>query len=384
MRPLNAIALVLAAAIGAAACVAPTPPPGALVAHLALVAGAPNPDGSTPVTVKVSGVPGARVDVAADSLANLVGTDSTAPYTFTIPAGTQHVFAQADNGTTTAVDEWLWPIPSSPCGRKSFLSIPGYNHVVVIVLENKTYGQVIGAAAAPYLTGLANQCATATSYAQVGSPSRPNYIAMTSGGMQGCNGSNADPPSCQTTADNIFRQVISSGGTAKAYIESMPSNCAYRTSGQYATKHNPWPYYIGPNDQQWCQQFDIPMGTTTSGPLVTDITNGTLPTFAYIVPNLCNDTHDCPIATGDAWLKTMVGRIVNGKNYKAGDTAVIITYDEFTPLPNVWVAPSVTPGARYTSAMNHYGLLRTIEEMLRLPPLGAAATAPSMRSDFNL
>jgi phospholipase C len=273
---------------------------------------------------------------------------------------------------------------TSPCGRTT--TRPShYKHVVVIVMENKTYSQVIGNAAAPYLTGLAHQCASDTKYASVSSPSRPNYIGMTSGIVPaGCAGSDADPPSCTTTANNVFRQVISTGARAKSYVESMTSKCQIASSGSYATKHNPWPYYIGTNDRTWCGTYDIPLGSSTSGALVSDITNGALPRLAYVVPNLCNDTHNCGVATGDAWLKTVIGKILAGPNYAAGDTAVIVTYDEYTSLPNVWISPSVKAGTVSATAINHYALLRTVEEMIGVPLLGNAATAPSMRATFNL
>ncbi len=273
---------------------------------------------------------------------------------------------------------------TSPCGRTGTRPAH-YKHVVVIVMENKTYSQVIGNASAPYLTGLAHQCASDTKYASVSSPSRPNYLAMTSGAVPaGCAGSDADPPSCTTTANNIFRQVISTGARAKSYVESMTTKCQIKSGGQYATKHNPWPYYIGTNDRTWCGTYDIPLGSSTSGVLVNDINSGNLPRFAYVVPNLCNDTHDCSVATGDAWLKTVIGKILAGPNYAAGDTAVIVTYDEYTNLPNVWISPSVKAGTVSTTAINHYALLRTVEEMIGVPLLANAATAPSMRATFNL
>jgi phospholipase C len=273
---------------------------------------------------------------------------------------------------------------TSPCGRTTTRPAH-YKHVVVIVMENKTYSQVIGDAAAPYLTGLAHQCASDTKYASVSSPSRPNYIAMTSGAVPaGCAGSDADPPSCTTTANNIFRQVISTGARAKSYVESMTTKCQIASSGLYATKHNPWPYYVGTNDRSSCGTYDVPLGSSTSGALVSDITNGALPRLAYVVPNLCDDTHNCSVATGDAWLKTVIGKIVAGPNYAAGDTAVIVTYDEYTSLPNVWIAPSVKAGTVSSTAINHYALLRTVEEMMGVPLLGYAATAPSMRATFNL
>lgn len=367
------------------ACISPLPQNGTPLQHMGLVPGTTNPNGSVNVRINVTGVPQATVSLAVDDPFGTPQVDATAPYDFVVPAGQHHLFAQANNASDVAVlDEWNFPVATSPCGRKAFGQIAGYNHVVVIVMENKVYNSVIGSPSAPFLTNLSQQCGTATNYAQSSSPSRPNYIDMVSGSVQGCAGSNADPPSCQTTSDNVFRQVIDGGGTAKSYIEGMTTNCQYTSGGVYATKHNPWPYFVGPNDQTYCQQFDIPLGTSTSGALVNDITAGTLPTLSYIVPDLCNDTHDCSVAVGDAWLQTVVGKILNGPNYLAGDTAVVINYDEYTPLPNVWIAPSVQPGTVYTGPMSHQGLLRTVEEWLRLPLLNGAATAPSMRSAMNI
>ena len=384
----KAFKAIVAVAVGSTAltaCISPTPPAGTPLQHLALVSGSTNPNGTVNVTIQVTGIANANVDMYVDNPFGTPITDATAPFQFVVPAGQHHLYARANNASgTAALDEWNFPIASSPCGRKLFGQISGYNHVIVIVMENKFYSSVIGTPEAPFLTNLSNQCATATNYAQASSPSRPNYMAMTSGSIHGCAGSNADPPSCQTTSDNIFRQVISSGGTAKSYIEGMTSNCQYSSNGVYATKHNPWPYYTGPNDQAYCQQFDIPLGTSTSGALIDDINAGTLPTFSYIVPDLCNDTHDCSVATGDAWLQTVVSKILNGPNYSAGDTALVINYDEYTPLPNVWIAPSAVPGSVYSGPMSHYGFLRTVQEWLRLPLLNGAATAPSMRGEFNI
>ena len=385
LRTSRFVIFALGGALGLAACISPTPPAGSPLQHMQLVPGTTNANGSVNVQIKVTGMTGATVSLAIDDPFATPLVDGAAPYNFVVPAGPHHLYGQANNAANVAVlDEWSFPPPASPCARKGFGQISGYNHVVVIVMENKPYNAVIGDPAAPYLTNLAQQCGTATSWSQSSSPSRPNYIDMTSGSVQGCAGSNADPPSCQTTSDNIFRQVIGSGGTAKSYIEGMTSNCQYASGGVYATKHNPWPYYVGPNDQAYCQQFDIPLGTSTAGALINDINAGALPTLSYIVPDLCNDTHDCPVATGDAWLQTVVSKILNGANYAAGDTAVVITYDEYTPVPNVWIAPSVQPGTVYTGPMSHQGLLRTIEEWLRLPLLNGAATAPSMRNAMNI
>ena len=173
-------------------------------------------------------------------------------------------------------------------------------------------------------------------------------------------------------------------GTARSYQEAMPSNCALTSSGLYAVKHNPAAYFSAPADRAACLRDDVPMGSTTSGAFAEAIKNDTLPTLAFVTPNLCNDTHDCAVAVGDAWLAKWVPKITASAAYARGDTAVIIAYDEPTPIPNVWITPSTRPGARATNSTNHYAALRTIEAMLGLPALGQAANATSYRTTFHL
>ena len=81
----------------------------------------------------------------------------------------------------------------------------------------------------------------------------------------------------------------------------MPSNCDRSDSGRYAVRHNPAVYYTRIGAQ--CRRSDVPLGTASAGALATDLRRGTLPSFAFVTPDLCNDMHDCPIATGDAWLR---------------------------------------------------------------------------------
>src|SRR6185312_9092725 len=135
------------------------------------------------------------------------------------------------------------------------------------------------------------------------------------------------------TVDNIFRQVRTAGLSEKSYEESMPSNCAQTGSGLYQPKHNPAAYYTGGSDRQACQSDDVPLGTLSSGALVSDLTNNTLPNFSFITPNMCDDTHDCSTATGDKWLQQWVPVILNSKAYKGNRTALLITYDEYTSMP---------------------------------------------------
>ena len=242
-------------------------------------------------------------------------------------------------------------------------------------MENHSYGQVIGSSSAPYETALAHQFGTATHYASVGSPSLPNYIGATSGSSQGI-ADDAGPQTHALTVDNIFRQVRATGGTERSFEESMPVNCSDSAVDTYAVKHNPAAYYVGGDDRTACKADDVPFsGTLPSGPL---------PTFSFVTPNLCDDTHDCSVAAGDSWLKGFLPPLLAGADYKAGHTAVFVIWDEYTPMPDVVISPTTPPGTVSAQSFDHYALLRTTEELLGLPLLGRAASAPSMRTAFHL
>ena len=247
-------------------------------------------------------------------------------------------------------------------------------------MENKTWDQVLGnSSSAPYETGLAHQCGTATHYASVGRPSLPNYIGATSGSTQGISDDNA-PSAHPITGDNLFRQVRAAGGSERSYDEAMTSSCQLSSSGQYAVKHNPAPYYTGGDDRRACQADDVSFAAFAG-----DVAQGRLPTFAFVTPDLCNDTHDCDVKTGDAWLAQHLPDLLKSPTYRSGTTAVFVIWDEETPMPNLIIAPSTHPGTVVTSSIDHYALLRTTEELLGLPTsLGAAASAPSLRAAFGL
>jgi hypothetical protein len=236
-----------------------------------------------------------------------------------------------------------------------------YRHVVIVVMENKRWSDVLNGQG-PFLTALKNKCSSASNYAQSASPSRPNYIALTAGATYGCEGSNSDPPGgCTPPSPSLFKQVIDAGGTAKNYLGGAQAACDPTSSGRYAVKHAPWPYFA--DEQTLCAANAPAVGS--SGFL--DAKH--LPTLAFVSPDLCDDTHDCPVATGDDYLKTLLTPILASSSYRAGKTAVIVVYDEYTPLPNVFVSKSVRPGTTITAPVTHNLVLHTIESMLGLPLL---------------
>jgi hypothetical protein len=270
-----------------------------------------------------------------------------------------------------------------PCGASA--TPPAvYDHVIWIWMENKTFNQVIGTSHAPYETSLAKQCATATQYSSVGSPPLPNYLGATSGSTHGIFNDGA-PAVHPITTDNLFRQVRAQGGTARSYQESMTGNCNLGTSGRYAVKHNPAAYYVGDSDRAACEADDVPLGSLQSGALRHDLDTDTLPTFAFVTPNLCHDTHDCSVRTGDRWLQQWLPVLLASNSYAAGSTAIFVVWDEDSPMPFVAIAPTVPTRTVVSANVDHYALLRTTEEMLGIPTqLGAAAQAPSMRTSLHL
>ncbi|MBV9953564.1 MAG: hypothetical protein JO291_16540 [Acidimicrobiia bacterium] len=275
------------------------------------------------------------------------------------------------------------PSFTEPCGH------PGappatYDHVIWIWMENHPYDKVIGSRDAPATSALAERCATATDYRTVGRPSLPNYIGATSGDTHGIT-DDGSPSVHRITSDNLFRQVRASGGSERSYEEDMPAPCALSSAGRYAVKHNPAAYYRGATDRQACRRDDVPLGTSTSGPFATGLESGHLPVFTFVTPNLCNDTHDCAVADGDAWLGRWMKVILNSPTYRDGRTAVFVVWDEPTPMPDLVISPTTPAGARFDAPVDHYALLRTTEELLGLPRhLGAAATSPSLRRPFRL
>jgi phosphatidylinositol-3-phosphatase len=248
-------------------------------------------------------------------------------------------------------------------------------------MENKEYGSVIGSSSAPYENALAKECGLAGNYHGVTHPSLPNYIAATGGSTFGI-ADDAGPAAHPLGADSIFGQLGRSGRSWRSYEESMPGNCDQAAASPYAVKHNPAAYFTAIRSA--CAANDVPL----AGNLDHDIAAGTLPSFSFVTPNLCNDTHDCSVRTGDNWLAAWIPKILSGPNYRAGNTLVILTWDEgvgsVNQIPTIVVGPTVPAGVVSSQRFDHYALLRTTQDLLGLPHLGNAASAPSMAAAYGL
>jgi phosphoesterase family protein len=108
-----------------------------------------------------------------------------------------------------------------------------------------------------------------------------------------------------------------------------------------------------------------------------DLAAGMLPDFSLVVPDLCHDMHDCPVATGDAWLRRFLRPLLGGGALRDG--VVFVVFDEDDGAGGDHVAalalgPLVRPGSSSRQRLDHYALLRTIEDGLGLPRLGRSAS----------
>jgi hypothetical protein len=265
--------------------------------------------------------------------------------------------------------------------------------VMIIAEENHGYGQVIGDSHAPYLNQLAAAYGTATDYDAgypAHCPSLAAYILMTSGSTAGiCD--DKDPKAHPLPGDNVFHQVSASARQWREYAESSPGTCVLTSKGHYLVRHVPPTYFRTARAD--CARWSVPLGAPSAGALHDDVAAGTLPAYAFVSPNACNDMHGaggCPadlVRAGDRWLATWLPQIMAGPDYRAGRLTVIVTWDEGTSssnhIPTIVVAPTV----KHVSTgqpLTHCSTLRFTEEQLRLPLLGCAATAPSLGAAFGI
>jgi phosphatidylinositol-3-phosphatase len=287
------------------------------------------------------------------------------------------VTATSTSTTQPAAASFHAPVP---CGRRAH-SRPDIRHVIVIVMENHSYSQVIGPAR--YLTALAKVCGLATNYHSVGSPSLPNYLAMTSGSTHGLS-VDCDPAQCAQSGLSIFAQLSLRSKLWQAFDESMPSNCSLSGTNLYAPRHNPAVYYT--SVRRWCRVHDVRLGTPASGPFRNAL-RGRLGSFVFVTPNICNDMHDCSVATGDAWLAKWIPAIRGSRVYRAGHTAIIVTFDEGAQghVATVVVSPYTRAGMRSSQLFSHYSLLHASEYVLHIHAfLGHAASAGGLGKAFRL
>lgn len=248
----------------------------------------------------------------------------------------------------------------------------------LIILENHEYSQVVGnSGEMPYFNSLLPRGTLATEYNGVSHPSLPNYLAIIGGSTYGIN---TDCTTCWANGPNLGTQLSEARLSWRAYMEDMPEPCfSGPTSGGYAKKHNPFMYFESITTNPSLCQNVVP-----SSWLPVDLASKKGPRkFTWITPNLCNDGHDCSLATTDGWLAAWVPRILP----KLGPQGVlIITFDEGfgagLHIPTFFVGPGARKGVQLSGQYNHYSLLATLEWRYHLSRINEASSAVPMKGAF--
>jgi hypothetical protein len=265
--------------------------------------------------------------------------------------------------------------PTTGTGPNSGSSTPPSGgsppHMMLMLFENRSRGEVIGNGEWPYLNELASRYGNTTSWAGVSHPSEPNYLALISGSTQGVTG---DLCGISFSTETLPAQLTRAGLGWRAYMEDMPEpGSLVCTLGLYAEKHNPFAFFPAVNGPAV-----VPAGEGASV-LKSDLANGSAPPFIWLTPNLCNDVHNCSGATGDNYLRGLVPSILASKWY-AEDGTVIVTFDEDEGENKIATVVLHGSGAHTTldAAGNHCGTLATIEDAYKLPRLGCAQGATTL------
>src|SRR3954469_4139565 len=263
--------------------------------------------------------------------------------------------------------------------------IPASKHVVMVVEENHSYSSVIGSASMPYLNSLATKYTTLTNYYASTHPSIGNYFMLNTGKII----TNNDSYTGTVSYDNLARRIIIAGKTWKSYAESIPST-GY-TGGDvypYCKHHNPFAYFtdvVNSSNQK--------LNLTSFTQFKVDEAAGQLPDFSFVVPNKCNDAHDCSLATADNWLKANIAPLLATAPFQTGgDGILIIVFDEAATsdashggghVAAVVVGPKVKRGYKSNVFYQHQSALRTLLKALGISKYpGASGTVSSFTDIF--
>ncbi len=278
-------------------------------------------------------------------------------------------------------------------------ALPRYDHIVIVVEENKDYQEIVGNEAAPYLNKLVAEGTDFTRMFGEEHPSEGNYFWLFSGSNQNV-GFHDEVPKNKINASNLGGELIKKGLSFKGYSQSLPAigpevdvtppNCRYPCI--YGRKHVPWISFP-----------DVPNGVTvaTSSNLrFADFPSdySQLPTVAFVIPDMEHDMHNGEpkdsIPAGDLWLRQNIDRYYEWA--KTHNSLLIVTFDEnddksgFRGLTDPAVSPdhdqrridqqnriaTIFAGAHVkmnhaaADGMTHVNILRTIEAMYGLAKSG--------------
>jgi phosphatidylinositol-3-phosphatase len=340
------------------------------------------PGGRAPRAASVPGAGSARLPrmtklptIAALALVAALATacSGSAATQAPTPAPATATPAAAATGSTAVATAAASPSPNTS-------GVPAFDHVYVLVMENKEFGEIVGSTDAPYINSLVSRYGLATNYFAARHPSQPNYIALTSGGLQGTDSNN----NYDLDVPTVFDQVEAAGRTWHMYAQSYPGDCFTGASaapvadgpgaaGDYARKHNPAISYVSiSGDPARCAGIT---GLAGFDPAAFD--------FEMIIPNQINDMHSSSVKAGDDFLAAFLPSILESSAF--ANSVLFLTWEEGTTnvevggrVATIVMTPGMSPGWRDEGHRTHYSMVRTIELAWGMPLLGEASTATTL------
>jgi phospholipase C len=266
----------------------------------------------------------------------------------------------------------LLPIRIAPASEKH---LPQPDHVVVVILENHSFDQIMSSTHAPFIHKLARDGALFTNAYAVAHPSQPNYFALFSGSTHGVH-------------DN-GRHTFDTPTLASALAAAGKSFIGYAETGS-PRRHNPWESFksfFGYVDTRSPRKHNpwesFPTAAMTQRNLSAFPSDfARLPTVSFVIPDLDHDMHDGSVQDGDAWLELHLGAYSDWA--KTHNSLLIVTFDEDDDhsgnhIVTIFYGAHVRPGS-YTKRITHYSVLSTLLAMYDLPSLGETKTAPPIRT----
>jgi hypothetical protein len=316
------------------------------------------------------------------------------------------------------------------------------DHVLIVIEENRDAVHIAGSPDAPYLNELMKAGLYFTNAHGVDHDSQPNYLEMFCGENPGPHGLNwplqfkfpdLDVRHDEAAEDreegsddhitnapfhipNLGAELLAKGVSFAGYSESMPSTgytgfkYADRPGQTYARKHNPWVDFQAKDDSH-VGEYELPSSTnlpySAFPPKFAD-----LPTVSFVVPNMADDMHDAvslagedmvdksgqdsagrpvnahtTIQHGDAWLKDHLDAYRHWA--MTHHSLLLVTWDENdddfgkgNDIPIIVVGdPALVQPGENNQYVNHFTILRLLEDMYSLPHAGLSAQAEVIAHD---
>jgi acid phosphatase len=261
--------------------------------------------------------------------------------------------------------------------------------VVLVVLENLDYDDVVGSPNAPYINSLIPQGGLATNYFANVHPSIGNYFVMTTGEAY----STDDNFDGVVPIDNVVRELQAGSKSWKVYAESLPSQ-GYLGGDvyPYLRRHNPISYF---SDVQPPSQLN--MNIVDFSQFQADLSAEQLPAYSFIVPDAEHDAHDCPdggsncdvsvkVAAADSWLSANIAPLLADPAFQQSGLFVLTTDESRNDdahggghVVTLLIGTGVKTGYQGTVLYDHrslLGLSMTAAGVTTIP--NGAGSAPQM------